>query len=276
MKIFWLEILNNKYSNFFEDIKKLDKRLIISTPNPEMLLKASKDNDFYEILKKSDFLVPDGIWLFLAFQIIDNYRWFFFEFINLPFYIFNLIFRKKNLYKKYWERICWSDLTLDLLKFSETNNKKVVIIDLYNPKDKQKIVSQKLFEGKLQKIFYNLDFEYFIYKQEEKENIIENIKKSQSEILFSTLGMKLQEESILEIMSKCENIKLWIWVWSSLDVLTWFQKKTPYIIKKIGFEWFYRLLKWPRKFNRLLRLWNAIFVFPYKVMKIEQKKYLKK
>jgi UDP-N-acetyl-D-mannosaminuronic acid transferase (WecB/TagA/CpsF family) len=31
-------------------------------------------------------------------------------------------------------------------------------------------------------------------------------------------------------------------------------------------EWFYRLLTWPRKLDRLKRLWNAIFVFTFKVI----------
>ena len=40
------------------------------------------------------------------------------------------------------------------------------------------------------------------------EDIINKISSSKSKILFSTLGMKKQEQSIVEIMQSCNNIKL--------------------------------------------------------------------
>jgi len=67
---------------------------------------------------------------------------------------------------------------------------------------------QKVFKKRLKKEFPKLKVDYFIYKSEDKEEIIKKIKKSSSKILFSTLGMKLQEESVLEIMEECKNIKL--------------------------------------------------------------------
>jgi N-acetylglucosaminyldiphosphoundecaprenol N-acetyl-beta-D-mannosaminyltransferase len=79
--------------------------------------------------------------------------------------------------------------------------------------------------------------------------------------------MKRQEESVIEIMEKAKNIKLWLGIWSSFDYFIWFQKRAPKIFRTLGIEWLYRLLTWPKKIDRLKRLWNAIFVFIYEVLK---------
>jgi len=266
MQIFWVNIDNIKYNTLLEKIKKLDKQNIIFTPNPEILLKAKSCENFKKILNKANYLTADWVWLYIAFQINDNKYWKIINTILIPYYFFNLFFRRKYLYKKYWERICWSDLTSDLLEFAQKNNVKITIIDLHNPNDFKKIESQKVFRNKLKERFKNLDLDYFIYDLRKKDEIIAKICKSESKILFSTLWMKAQEESIVEIMNKCKNIKLWLWVWSSFDYFVWFQKRAPKFLRSLWFEWLYRLITWPQKIKRIKRLWNAIFVFIFKVL----------
>jgi N-acetylglucosaminyldiphosphoundecaprenol N-acetyl-beta-D-mannosaminyltransferase len=112
------------------------------------------------------------------------------------------------LYKKYGDRICGSDITKDVLAKAIKNNTRITIIDLYNPTDLKKVESQEIFSEKLKEKFPELDFDYFIYDPKEKDKILEQIGKSDSKILFSTLGMKKQEESVVEIVEKCSNIKL--------------------------------------------------------------------
>ncbi len=311
LDILWIYLDNLKYPDFLASLKKLEKKSIIFTPNPEIILKTLNDSEFKEILNKADYLVPDGIGIYLAYQIIDlkykmqnikklnpviasetkqpinndidyhvakapcndkkeNTLVFIFYFLViiflLPYFIFNIIFRKKYLYNKYWDKICWSDLTRDLLEFANDKNIKITIIDLYNPTDTKKVESQQIFSEKLKEVYKTLDFNYFIYDEIKKEETIENIKNSNSKILFSTLWMKKQEKSIIEIMEKCENMKIWVWIWSSFDYIIWFQKRAPKIWRTIWLEWLYRLITWPQKINRLKRLYNAIFVFIYKVI----------
>lgn len=272
MKIFGLEITNIKKKDFLKEICSFNDRKIIFTPNPEILLELKKDKNFKKVLEKADFLLPDWIGLYIAAQILNNKNLWFFNLFLLPYYFFNLFFRRKYLYSKYWERICWSDITRYLLDYSEKNDIHISIIDLYvwwenlSLWDINKIYNQKIFEKKLKKEFPKLKFDYFIYNPEKKDEIIKNISISTSKILFSTLGMKSQEESVIEIMKKCDNLKLWLWVWSSFDYITWLQKRAPKIFSSIGIEWLYRLFTWPGKINRLKRLWNAIFVFTWKVI----------
>lgn len=267
MQIFWIKLDNFKYNDFIGEITKFEKQNIVFTPNPEILLKTKSDISFKELINKANFLTPDWIGLYLAFQIIDNNFWKFVNYILIPYFLFNLFFRRKFLYSKYWDRICWSDLTRDLVSFAEKNKIRVTILDLYNPGDTKKVESQKNFPRLIKEKFPNLDFDYFIYSPQEKENIIKEIANSDSKILFSTLWMKRQEESIIEVMQTAKNIKLGLWIGSSFDYFIWFQKRAPKIWRMIGIEWLYRLLTGPRKIDRLKRLWNAIFVFSYEVVK---------
>jgi UDP-N-acetyl-D-mannosaminuronic acid transferase (WecB/TagA/CpsF family) len=61
MKILNHELSRLTYCDFFAQITKLKKQAIVFTPNPEMLLQAANDREFSELLKKADYLTPDGI-----------------------------------------------------------------------------------------------------------------------------------------------------------------------------------------------------------------------
>ena len=271
-KIFNIELYSKTYKELFEEITKFNTQNIVFTPNPEILLKTLEDEEFKGLLDKASYLTIDWIGMYIAFQINDfkisenNFLNKLLAFFILPYFFFNLFFRRSYLYKKYWERICGSDLTSDLVKLAEKENIKITIIDPYYPKDLAKVKAQSTFREDLLKKFPKLNFDFFIYKPEDKEEIIEKIKDSDSKILFATLWMKKQEQAVVEIMDKCYNIKLWLGIGSSFDYFTWFQKRAPKFWRAIGFEWLYRLATWPQKIVRLKRLWNAIFVFIFKVL----------
>lgn len=267
MQIFNIQLEKIFYKDLFPKITKLEKQQIVFTPNPEILLNTRTDKEFERILKKADFLTIDGIGIYIALQILDNNLPKILNFLLLPYYIFNLFFREKMLYKKYGERICGSDITLDLLYFAEAQNIKVSIIDPYFPQDKAKCESQKYFCERLKSKYPNLQFDFYIYDNEKKQTIIETIQQSDAQILFSTLWMKKQEQSVVEIMEVCKNIKLGLGIGSSFDYIIWFQKRAPKFWRNIGLEWLYRIFTWPQKWKRLKRIWRAIIVFPFSVLK---------
>lgn len=267
MQIFGIKIHKLKYKDLFSEIIKLDKKNIVFTPNPEILLKTLEDEEFKDLLNSATYLTPDWKWLYIAFQILDNKYWKLFNTLMLPYYFFNFFFRSSYLYEKFWDRICWSDLTKDIIEYASNNWIKASIIDLYNPKDLRKVASQEKFVENMKIAFPKFQIEYYVYNPENKKDIIEKISKNDTHILFSTLWMKKQEQSVIEIMWSCDNLKIWLWIGSSFDYFTWFQKRAPKIWRSLWIEWLYRLITWPKKIDRLKRLWNAIFVFTYKVIK---------
>lgn len=267
MKIFDIELSNLKYRDFFSEIVKFDKKNIVFTPNPEILLSLKKDKEFLDIIQKSNYLLPDWTGLYIAYQILDNNYSKFVNILLLPYYFYKLFFNKKELYQKYGEKICWSDLTSDLINYANKNSLWVTILDLYNPTDLKKVESQKMLIPRLQEKFVNAKFHLYIYRPEEFDNIIEEIKKTWDKILLATLWAKKQEKLILDVFNSTDSVSIWAWIGSSIDYLIWFQKRAPKIWRALGLEWLYRLITWPQKINRLKRIYNAIFVFIYEVIK---------
>ena len=260
IKIFDIPFKPLKYKELFTEITSFRKQRIVFTPNPEICLKTLSDSEFNNLLLQANYLTADGIGLYIAFQILEEKNKLL-SYIKLPIYFYNIFFNRALLYQKYGDRICWSDLTKDLLYHSEVTNTPITILDLYNPTDKPKVASQKVFSNKLQKAFPKLKFDYFIYNPEKKSEIISSIKASHSKVIFSTLGMKRQEKSVIEVMKQCKDIKLWLWIGSGFDYFIWFQKRAPKLIRSLWFEWLYRLLTGPRKLDRIKRLYSAIFIF---------------
>ena len=296
MRIFELDIPKLKYSEFLEEIQaflihnpsplrgasfttkgSLTKEGIprgksIFTPNPEICLATLEDSEFLEVLKNADYLTSDGIGLYLWYQINDfkgaslllcrRVGWV----LLFPYFLFNIIFRKKFIYERYWDRICGSDLTQDLVKFAEKNNIQIAVLDPYFPQDKEKCLSQKYFTTRMNHIFPHLKLDFYIYKPGDEQDIFDKIKNSDAQVLFSTLGMKRQEISVLEALKSCPNLRLWLWVGSSFDYFTGFQKRAPKIWRTLGFEWLYRIFTSPGKWKRLQRIFRAVGVFPAKIL----------
>lgn len=287
MKIFQLEISKYNYDDFFTEIssylsnpsplrgasfikgspeKKDCSGVAIFTPNPEICLKTLEDSEFLSLLNTADYLTSDGIGLYLAYQINNSKLPKIFKFILFPYYVFNILFRKKYLYKKYGERICGSDLTNSLLEYSRANNIKIAIIDPYYPKDVEKCESQKTFRKKLSTKFPELEFDFYVYWDDNCDEVFQKINNSGAQILFSTLWMKRQEISVLKWLELCPNLRLWLGIGSSFDYHTGFQKRAPKIFRTFWFEWFYRIFTSPNKLQRIRRIFQALIVFPVKVL----------
>jgi N-acetylglucosaminyldiphosphoundecaprenol N-acetyl-beta-D-mannosaminyltransferase len=208
MDIFGICIKPLKKIDLFKEITNFSTQKTVFTPNPEILLRVKKDSSFRDILQQASFLTSDGIGLFIAYQILDSKLPLLLNIGALPYYFFNLFLRKKYLYQKYGERITGNDLTKELLIWCEKENISIMVSDLYNPSDLGKLRSQDSFLTSMRKVYPLLKVDFFVWNPGEKEQIIKNMQSSQAKILFSTLGMKAQEENVIEIMKLCPQIKL--------------------------------------------------------------------
>lgn len=269
MKIFWLELAHLEYKKFFNKIKDSDKKLAIFTPNPEILLLAKEDEKFRKVLEIWDYLVPDWIWIWAGYQILDNNKWKLINALFIPYYWINLFIKRRQLYKKYWERIIWSILTRDLVEYANLKWIWITIIDKFqapgNWWDNLKIERQKVMAESLKKKYLNVNFHYYIYKEENKDKIITEINKTDDVYLFSTEWAKVQETTISQLLPKLDKIKIAIWVGWSFDYLLDFKKRAPKIVVSLGLEWLWRLILHPMRMSK--RIWKALPVFLYEVIK---------
>lgn len=91
------------------------------------------------------------------------------------------------------------------------------------------------------------------FDQDEEKKIIEEIIESKPDIIFVALGAPKQEKWIWDNKDKLP-AKIAMGVGGSLDVLAGRVKRAPEFFRKAGLEWFYRLIKEPKRFFRMMKL----------------------
>ncbi len=198
------------------------------TPNPEILLEATRNHDeeLFYILNRADLSLADGIGLKFA-------AW---------------------LYGRRLPRVTGADLVNPILKLAENKNKTVLFLPwsqgLSRAADIEKIIRQK---------YPRLNF---IIKEIGRKE--ETEKLPTADIILVALGAPYQEKFIFHNYQKIPGLKVAIGIGGALDFLTKKAKRAPRPIRSIGFEWLWRLIKQPRRFKRIYR---AFIIFPLEVIK---------
>ncbi len=209
----------------FERFKQLLDRSVFSficTPNTEIVMVARKDEELKEILKSSDMNIPDGIGLVIASKI-----------------------HKLGLI----ERVTGVDMMEKMLEFCNYSRKSIYILGgkpgvaemaVHNIKEKYSNIK---VEG----------YKHGYFNGDEEKEIIKNINKISPDILFVALGAPRQEKWIYN-HRKDLNVKIAMGVGGGVDIWAGTAKRAPQVFRILGLEWFYRLLKEPWRFKRMLIL----------------------
>lgn len=236
MNILGINISELKAPEIKETIKNWlnsSKQHYIVTPNPEIILTAHQDEEFFYILNEADLAPLDGFGLKIAGWLSGK---------NLP-------------------RTTGSDLSKDILNLASENNRKVAILNWENG-----LSSQKDLELAIKKDYPKLDC--LILNTSRKsfldDNEVATLNAFQPDILFSALGAPYQEKIIFHNLKKIPSVKIALGVGGSFDFISGKAKRAPLIMRKLGLEWLYRAIKQP---NRYRRIFNATFVFMYKVLR---------
>ena len=91
------------------------------------------------------------------------------------------------------------------------------------------------------------------FDAEEEKKIIADIKRLSPSILLVGLGAPKQEKWIYEHLEEV-GAKVAIGVGGSFDVMAGNVKRAPKLFRKLGLEWFYRLITQPTRWRRMMRL----------------------
>lgn len=188
----------------------------IVTINPEMFNTAQKDNDFANIIKEADMVIPDGIGVKLALSI--------------------------NGVKT--DRIPGIDFAKRLLEEAALSNIPVGIVG-----GKEEIV-KKAAEN-LSKEINGLNIVYCHNGYFDNDNeIYAEINSKSPKLILVAMGSPRQEKFIFNAK---KNLKpaLMIGIGGSLDVWSGNIKRAPVIFQKLGLEWFYRTVTQPSRFKRI-------------------------
>ncbi len=213
-----IETAMDRVKEFLED----NHCSMITTPNTEIVMEASNDNELLKILKDSDLCIPDGIGLIYASKI-----------------------QKLGLI----ERIPGVDLMKKILEYGDINRNSIYILGGKPGVAKIACENIKNTFSSIRIVGYNDGY----FKQEEEEKIIKEINDVKPDMLFLALGAPRQEKWIYKHRSSL-NAKFAMGVGGSVDVWAGTVKRAPVIFQRLGLEWFYRLLKEPWRYKRMLAL----------------------
>ena len=200
------------------------------TPNPEIILQAGKDEEYFYILNSADVAVADGFGLVLAG-----------------------ILKGKKI-----PRITGSDLTPLLISLAEEKQIKTLIInwcDGLSKADDIKTVLNNRWPKLISKVL-DVDKKNTLTEEENQE-----INSFEPKLVFVTLGAPVQEKIIWHEINRWPSVRLALAVGGSFDFLTNKIKRAPKIVRRLGIEWLWRLIKQPKRFKRI---WRATVVFSLK------------
>ena len=103
------------------------------------------------------------------------------------------------------------------------------------------------------------------------EEIIGDINQSKAKLLIVALGSPKQEYWIRDNLDKLETVRVAVGEGGSLDFVAGHSKRAPRWMQSIGLEWFWRLFANRNRSagtrGRAKRVWNAVPVFVYNVVK---------
>ncbi|HYT01908.1 MAG TPA: WecB/TagA/CpsF family glycosyltransferase [Candidatus Acidoferrum sp.] len=100
----------------------------------------------------------------------------------------------------------------------------------------------------------------YVPREEWDGLLVERINRTQPHILLVALGNPLQEVWIAENLSRL-NVKVAIGVGALFDYLAGEVSRAPKWMRKIGFEWLYRLIVEPRRLWRRYLIGNCQFLY---------------
>ncbi len=208
-----------KLIDFLEESSSLKK---VYTPNPEIVMVAQDDKDLFRILSEADLVLADGIGVIIASKI-------------------------KGLQLK--DRVTGVDTMDKLLRYCGQNQKSIFI---FGGKPGVAEMACKNIEKKYEGIKI-AGYHHGYVKDNEEDEIINKINEAKADVLFVCLGAPKQEKWIDRNKDKL-SCKLAMGVGGSVDVYAGVVKRAPIAFQKLGLEWFYRLLKEPWRFKRMIVL----------------------
>lgn len=214
--------------NFFASEDKYHQ---IATINPEFIVEAQKNSEFKNILNNCDLSVADGIGIKFAFWRYG-----------------------KNLKC----RLAGADLMDRILRIAEKNS-----LGVFLATSNQGLSTWEESREAMLKIYPDLNID--------GSNI--DPKGGNYEILSTSCQVVLcnfgapHQENFLKRQNN-DKIRIAMGVGGSFDFVTQKVKRAPYFCRLLGLEWLWRLMQKPDKSRprRWKRIWNAVIIFPFKVI----------
>lgn len=239
---------------------RLDKKFYIVTPNPEILVYAARHENYKKILNNAEISLPDGTGLFLASIFMAKpfkERIPGIDFLELICknsvrngVSIGFLGGRAKIAERAAECLVRKYPGLDVVfAGSEWNEEGYRVAgDLRRTtrnKTQNNAKGTSVVSRTVQRSFATIG------DGSGKSN--KNSEKSEIDLLFIAFGAPKQEEWIYANLDKIP-VKAAMGVGGAFDYIAGEVKRAPFLIRAIGFEWLYRLVKEPWRWRRQLAL----------------------
>lgn len=198
-----------------------NQKTFLVTANPEIVMYAKEDNEYFDLLLKADYVAPDGIGIVRA---------------------------AKKLGTPIKERVPGFELMLGLLELSNKNKKRVFFIGAEEEVIRQAVKNAEEIWPDLEVVGYHHG--YFDHSDPE---MIEYVQSLKPDLILVAFGFPRQEKWIYQYLQTAQH-GIAVGVGGSFDVLSGKSKRAPKIVQELHIEWLYRLIKQPSRYRRMLAL----------------------
>ena len=209
-------------------ITRLDngEQTALYTPNSEIVQACIESPELFDIINSAEMIVPDGIGVVKAGRILGT-----------P-------FKGGKV----------AGIEVGEAVLGRVNGTEHKVFLLGGKPGIAEAAQAKLLEKYPDITFAGVNDGYFKKEGEENDAIIEKINASGADVLFVCLGAPAQEKWIYNNRASLTSVKLMMGLGGSLDGYAGTVKRAPKIFIKLGLEWFYRLLKEPKRIGRMMKL----------------------
>lgn len=192
----------------------------IVTANPEIVMRATRDENLMKMINESSLVTADGIGV-----VVGSF------------------FAQKRLK----ERVTGFDLIMNTLSYREEKKTKTTVFLLG-----AKPASNDLAVENLKKQFPHVTVvgaQHGYFDKSEEKKIAKLIRKNKPDLLLVALGCPRQEQFI-HTYKNMLFAKVAVGCGGTLDVLSGQVKRAPKWAQKTGTEWAYRLIQDPKRWRR--------------------------
>ncbi len=194
----------------------------VVTGNPIMLMTGLADPKYQKVLETADLVVPDGA---------------------------GVVWAARRLKQPVAERVAGFDLMHELFALGDKRGWSVYLLG----------TTQEILDAAHAKLAEKYPGIRFVgkrngyFKDEDDAEVVADIRRAQPDMLFVARSVANQEPWIAKHEREL-GVPVMMGVGGSFDVISGKLKRAPALFRKLGLEWFYRLLQEPKRARRMLVL----------------------
>lgn len=226
--------MNDTVAYLTEAVKSGRPHQVI-TANPIMVMTALDHPEYKKMMQNADLIVPDGTGIVWAAGVGGD-----------PLH----------------ERVTGFDMLHELMKVGENYRWKFYLLGT-TPEVIQAAAERLQMQYPAAIIAGYRDG---FFGPEQDDEVIEEIRAVSPDLLFVARGADTQEPWIARYKERL-GVPVMMGVGGSFDIISGKSKRAPLVFQKLRLEWFYRLLREPTRFKRML----ALPKFAVKVLREKEK-----